>query len=537
MYRHLKKKVIVILLLFIFVTSLFVCPKAEAVTDDDGPAVNDSSINWKLTCYGGEALGGTGYNENSFTTNEKYGWCEYTEGGVTYVVLAAATHELLNSGEISVSKKDYIHYFSYYDKIQFTFVDQNFDSNVYNGIILDSCGASMDPTRYGHASNDQILDVYFKSSTYNEDISNKRVSVSMDGTFSSTAGQAVSASRGNFFAQLGQILFETLGDGIQVGLNYIVGDTSLENAMKNLTKSKSDIQADYDLNKEMQVTNPNTEYVPNEDDDSSEYNSIGEKNISSTQYNKKGQLETVYSSNTKIPITPVDFYSTSVALFDINFLDTNNSGNIWKTIVQTASRIIMYIAAVLIITMIIWRAILLVYSSIRENPETSYESRRIMDNIFKSILLLGSIYVFMIILMKFYNEVQKLLLNGNKSIYLLRINVENVYSFNTNIVGYWKYLALNQNVYASLGYSFLYFIVEILNALWYGVMLFRSIVIGVIIILAPLTAVNLMRNGLSSDGGNTTSIFNIRIYLRIYLRILFFPLAMVLLNKIAMLIM
>ena len=59
----------------------------------------------------------------------------------------------------------------------------------------------------------------------------------------------------------------------------------------------------------------------------------------------------------------------------------------------------------------------------------------------------------MIIMMYLYNKLLKIFLNGNNSIYLIRVNVENVYSFNTNVVGYLKYMTLNSNVLALICYG------------------------------------------------------------------------------------
>ena len=81
--------------------------------------------------------------------------------------------------------------------------------------------------------------------------------------------------------------------------------------------------------------------------------------------------------------------------------------------------------------------------------------------------------------MYLYNKLLKIFLNGNNSIYLIRVNVENVYSFNTNVVGYLKYMTLNSNVLASLGYSLLYMIIELINLLWFGVMFARMAIIGI----------------------------------------------------------
>lgn len=393
MCRNSFKKIRLIIILIAVIFFLFSNFKVIAVTDDDGPDVKDSSIDWQLTCYGGEALGGTGFTENDFTTNEKYGWCEYEKDGVKYVVLAAATHELLQSGEVGATRDSKLHYFSYYDTIQFEFVDKNFDNNTYNGIILDSCGASMNPTGYGHADNVQILDVYFKASTYNEKVSGQSVKITMDGTFSQDAGTTNSQSKKDMIAEFFAGIFHGIGDGIQMALNYAGTNMKWKDA-KKLTYTKADIEANKKLNKKIQVEDASSE--DDDDKNKKDYKTIKEVNIASTADNRKGQKETIYSSATEIPVMPIDFYSSTidkVSLFDINFYNTksSNSNKLWKGIrqfISSASHIAMYIAAALLLSMLIWRSILFVRSALGDNPQGAFESRRIMDNFIKSVLII-----------------------------------------------------------------------------------------------------------------------------------------------------
>ncbi len=57
MYRQLKYIIKNIIIIFIIIISFLPYASVNAVTDDDGPPVNDSSIVWHTTCYGGENLG------------------------------------------------------------------------------------------------------------------------------------------------------------------------------------------------------------------------------------------------------------------------------------------------------------------------------------------------------------------------------------------------------------------------------------------------------------------------------------------------
>ena len=106
--------------------------------------------------------------------------------------------------------------------------------------------------------------------------------------------------------------------------------------------------------------------------------------------------ETIYTSSTEIPVMPIDFYSSSIGkvkLFDIDFYNTksSNSNKLWKGIrqfVSSASHIAMYIAAALLLTMLIWRSILFVRSALGDNPQGAFESRQIMDNFIKAVLII-----------------------------------------------------------------------------------------------------------------------------------------------------
>ena len=140
----------------------------------------------------------------------------------------------------------------------------------------------------------------------------------------------------------------------------------------------------------------------------------------------------------------------------------------------------------------------------------------------------------MIIMMYLYNKLLKIFLNGNNSIYLIRVNVENVYSFNTNVVGYLKYMTLNSNVLASLGYSLLYMIIELINLLWFGVMFARMAIIGILIIVSPYTAVYSKLVRTPTEGNNARNALTFGHFMRVYIVLLFLPLVVAGIQKIIM---
>ena len=251
----------------------------------------------------------------------------------------------------------------------------------------------MNPTGYGHADNVQILDVYFKASTYNEKVSGQSVKITMDGTFSQDAGTTNSQNKKDMIIEFFAGIFHGIGDGIQMALNYAGTNMKWKDA-KKITYSKGDIEANKNLNKKIQVEDAKSD-TSNKTEEK-DYKIIKEANISSTADNKQGKKETIYTSSTEIPVMPIDFYSSSIGkvkLFDIDFYNTksSNSNKLWKGIrqfVSSASHIAMYIAAALLLTMLIWRSILFVRSALGDNPQGAFESRQIMDNFIKAVLII-----------------------------------------------------------------------------------------------------------------------------------------------------
>ena len=140
----------------------------------------------------------------------------------------------------------------------------------------------------------------------------------------------------------------------------------------------------------------------------------------------------------------------------------------------------------------------------------------------------------MIILMYFYKQLLKIFLNGNSSIYLIRANVEDVYSFNTNVIGYMKYMTLNSNILASLGYSFLYMLMEFANLFCFGIMFARTVIIGGLIIVSPFTAVYTMLGRAPTEGNNVRNAFTFGHFMRVYIVLLVLPLVMAGIQKIIM---
>ena len=568
MYKLKNKKIKIAMTICILFVSIFLCSKIYAVTDDDGPDVSSDNIVWTFTYYGGERLG-TGLTRNDFSINDTYGWYEYDKDGTKYVVLAGATHELLKAE--GYERFDRIHYFNYYDTVQFKFKDSD-DDKIYNGMILDSCGASMNPTEYGRADNVQILDVFYPSEDDEKGrtlVSGKEITLTMDGTFSPTVGKKSSYNRKTVTLIIFSKLLSAIGDTIQGLINFTGTDLDW-NESTQIVYSRSEIEENERLNRYIKVgdaeevsddkdtdstdntttnsiDNGNTNSTNNtpinknntvntSDADTEEKNEpLGKINIPCTIENRAGEKENVFTAGTGIPVIPVDIYTSSinkVELFDIDFFSKSNlnSNKYWKmirSIVVGVSHVVMYISAGLILTIIIYRSILLVVSSLGDDPEGAAEAKKIMDNLVKSILIISMVYAVLILMVYGYKAIFNWILRDNDSSYLIRANVEKINSFNTNLLGILKYKSLTENVYSAFSASLVYLLAEVLNLIYFGMMFVRMHIMAILTIVAPVTAVH------SMVGGSSTSGLEFKRFIKCYGVILFLPLILVVIWRLA----
>lgn len=518
------------------------------VSSDDGTdGPNASTLQFKLTGFGGYRMHSGVTADQCTTANTPHGWAEYEKDGYRYVVLAAATHEHLqnNLGRADEywfwgKKFEHIHYFRLWETIQFKFVDEGFDSNVYNAIILDSCGVSMFPqlSRYGYEDEVNILDVYFgrdgetNSAVYG--ITGRDVYVTTTGVFSQQAGSNRGRrTLGEIFLGALKSLFTMGGDVIQMLLNSVnTGNTFGD----KIEYEKSEILADADLNNEIQVVD-----AANADTTTVDLSNITKDiNISNTITNSSGQTETVYTEATKIPVMPVDAYSSSIDIIDIldiDFFDpSDNQDSFWRQIrnfVSATSHIVLYLAVAGLLTMLIVRSIVFVTSIFNDHPRRAARSRNIMDRFVGAVILIIVIYLIMTGMEYLYSQILNVILDGNLQKYTIRVNVENTYSFNTNLIGYIKYLTLSSNLISSFGYSIIYFLFEILNGIWFLFMFARMIIIAIFVIIAPITAIIHMTNFAPTRGFSIGNIFHFRYWLTLYVSLVWIPIVMVIIQKVS----
>ena len=241
-----------------------------------------------------------------------------------------------------------------------------------------------------------------------------------------------------------------------------------------------------------------------------------------------------------IPAIPMDIYSmtaTQVKIFDLDFLNnntTNDNGTwlLYRNFVNSFSHIVVYICSALLIGMIIWRSILLTTSISINNPKMAVDSKKIMDNFVKAIVLIVGVYLFLALMISTYKYFTSIATGGSLTRFPIRITVKDVYAFNTNFISVVRYFTLSTNISQKFGWSLLYFFFAVLNAIWFGFMFLRMIAIGILIILAPINAVTTMVN--ISKNAKQNGILSINGWMILFSIVLWIPFVVTLIISIAL---
>lgn len=330
-------------------------------------------------------------------------------------------------------------------------------------------------------------------------------------------------------SNIAKFIIEPLGDLINRGINTISGELTENEAAVTLYK-KDEINAIYKFRSDINVKNEpdNTKTTTDE---------LKKITISNSVYNQYGVLEQIYTTDTKIPVLPLDTYTLTAGkapILDINFwkLEETNTNKIWnyiKNLVMMIAHIVLYLSVALIFTMIIWRSILFVYSTMVSKPEKAEESKKIIDNLFVAVLMVAGVYIIMAGCSMLYDTVLQLITDNNNT-YPIRAVVTDVYSFNTTLIGLMRYRTLTNNVWHELGWSIGYLIISFLDLIYFLLMFARMIILGLLSITAPLTAV--MKMSGNSEGKGVLQLFQFNNWIKIYLRFTYIPLIIALASRI-----
>lgn len=332
-------------------------------------------------------------------------------------------------------------------------------------------------------------------------------------------------------SNISKFMIGAFGDFLNRSLNAM-GTNIPENETQYLVYTKDYLEKNLLLKSQINVIELESENDDSEntnEEENSQNIEPGTIVLSNEVCNKFGDSEEVFTKDTPIPVIPLDIYTISSGkspLLDINFwtLSKKNVNEKWvfiKNIVISWAHVILYLAIGLIITMVIWRSILFVYYVTTQQAEKVANSKKIMDNLFNVILMVIGVYLLMISCTILHDKAIQFIFRNNTSNYPFKVVVQNVYSFNSNATGVLKYMSLSSNVMHQLGWSIAYCVFSIICFIYFFLMLFRMLILGVLSIMAPFTAVMKM-SGLS-DGKGLINILHFKNWVKFYLRFTFIP--------------
>ena len=571
MKKHLsKRKYIILTLLLLFIFILFPFKKVFALTeniggvnytyattDDGSDGADIKSVQIMLTIYG-DAAGGSGFycglnsgnlagygsgNQNSSDKYDKYQWGYFLINGEKYVAMAGALHSYISSSEWGGSsragrKYNHIHYFntSYNmdvdqcDKIQFRFVDQNFDSETYNGIIVDTGPAMMFPQNVNFSfyttQDDKMLngiDVYMGANgeSMNSPLSGQIIVASMDGSFSMNSnGQKINQT--DFLSDILARIISLIGDGFQIILDFIgtePDEFSWEQAMR-VKFSMDEISGMPNLNNQIQL---------NHEDESLSDQILARSLIDSTVTDSSGNSEEIYNTDVKIPVIPVELYSSIVRskilkidFFELKGRNTNGIMGAINRLIQIINKAVIAFAAAGIMTMLIYRSIMLIASNMGYKPKNAAKAKNLMNQFVNAVVWLIGIILFMMLCHTLYNTIFDRIVGENPSYFPIRLDVNNVYTFNTNFIGYLRYQALSVQLKGKIFRSLIYVFGVLINVYWFIYMVKRVLILALLTALAPFVSIYKMLD--EEKRNRIFKIFDFKVWAGIYLKNMWFPL-------------
>ena len=148
-----------------------------------------------------------------------------------------------------------------------------------------------------------------------------------------------------------------------------------------------------------------------------------------------------------------------------------------------------------------------------------------MDELVNAVIYIVVIYLIIAIINNVY-KVTISFITDNATNYPIRLNVNGLYSFNTNSVGWIRYKTQTLNIGSKFGHSILYFVTAIFDGIWFIAMFIRNFLLGIVVIIAPITAITKL---LGDD--TKKNIFHFNEWLKFYLVVLWIPIIVIIITS------
>lgn len=216
-----------------------------------------------------------------------------------------------------------------------------------------------------------------------------------------------------------------------------------------------------------------------------------------------------FTDKTKIPFIVMDMYN--IAIDHIDFLDVNFlSGNTeekkdgtglrhkensrWTTFRDVGvmlMRMMIYIACAALLMSLIWHGINILRHTF-DNPTARANSMSKIKSLARSIMILIGTLLFMGACIYGSRAICGVIFDTDSYEQPIRVDVEDTYSFSTNITGYFRYRAQSKDLHQAIktaGYAALYTFCVLINGVILVVMLGRMVFLWLLSILGTFISI------------------------------------------------
>ena len=299
--------------------------------------------------------------------------------------------------------------------------------------------------------------------------------------------------------------FKTLQDGIpeesELKIMYSYEELSGENVKTGGDDEQED-SIDYTMmDKYTKVSEFNNEskewqriaYIENDE----ETQGFSRKKV---EKDKETDVDKIVNEGTNIPVIPVELYGIAIGnvdIFSVDFINgasRGNSSGLWNGLRKIFSLIVhisLYLSMAILLMTLIYHGLSIVYGSI--NPRKRADHMEGLKRFAFSLSILVGTIIFMALCTYgshvFFDIVKMTDENGNITDELpIRVNVNDVFSFSTNVTGYYRFLSLSKNASVQFTNTIIYAVLVIFNFGFAIGMFVRMFVVWFLSIIGPLLA-------------------------------------------------
>lgn len=154
------------------------------------------------------------------------------------------------------------------------------------------------------------------------------------------------------------------------------------------------------------------------------------------------------------------------------------------------------------------------------------------------------VYLIIALIILGYNKIIELLINGANSNYIVNVELKgnsdsnsnlsenkNIYSFHTNVTGYFKFMSLMEGYEGRASNSFWYAAIVGFNFIFFICMILRTVAIAVLIIIAPISIFNYMRGLKARAENNVLNLLYFENWLSFFIRSVIWPMFAVIIYR------